>query len=226
MTKGISAAVGAQLRPRMRPAHEHAMVALVQMMRDVPRDMGADVLMQNLHFAWADRYETRAGPGERVSFEEMHAYRRKALRFVAALDDEPELAAFARDMLKRGGWYHADEAPTALLTRGAAFRLRCWACGEQATAIYFLIEGDRARSVEGSCDDLRHDLLRQWDIAAQEDDPLVDEYNRRFRGQDPSGYILVAELLDPEEAADWERHLRSTVWGRDALALLRAVGRP
>jgi hypothetical protein len=201
------------------------MVGVVRMMRDVPRDMGADVLEQNFRFAWVDRHGTRRGPGERVSFAEMLEYRRKALRFVATLSDEPELAAFAREMLENGARYHGDSWERTLLTPLGAFMLRCWACGERATAIYFLIEGDRAVSVEGSCDDPRHDLLRQWDVAAPEEDPLVDKVGHRFPGRHPSGFILVSELLDPEEAADWEQHLRSKVWGKDAIALLRAMGR-
>ena len=53
----------------------------------------------------------------------------------------------------------------------------------------------------------------------------MDKVGHRFPGQHPSGFILVSELLDPEEAADWEQHLRSKVWGKDAIALLRAMGR-
>ena len=135
------------------------------------------------------------------------------------------LAATGRDIGESPTEGSGGAASTTLLTPDLARRLRCWACGERATAIYFLIEGDRAVSVEGSCDDPRHDLLRQWDVAARERDPLVDEVERRFPGQHPSGFILVSELLDSEEAADWEQHLRSKVWGKDAITLLRAVGR-
>jgi hypothetical protein len=135
-------------------------------------------------------------------------------------------SSYARGEARRGAVERGGSVENDLLTKFRALRIRCWACGGRATDIYFLIRRDRARSIAGACADSRHDLLRQWDIAASEGDPLVCEAGRILgSGDECYGPVPIAELLDRYEAADWERQLRGMAWGDSGLALLRAAGR-